>query len=83
MMQSGMFVAAQAYRGELCAGLFTHYKREEDATMTRGKLHVPIGRAQPLATSHGEDLYKAVFGDELRRASAPGSRLRIDASLSE
>jgi hypothetical protein len=44
MMQSGMFVAAEYYAAELCAGVFTHYKREEDATMNSGKLDEELGR---------------------------------------
>lgn len=44
MMQSGMFVAAQAFEGELCDGLFTHYRREEDATLRSGKLDEELGR---------------------------------------
>ncbi len=38
MMHCGLFVAAESYAGELCSGLFTHYKREEDASMMSGKL---------------------------------------------
>jgi len=44
MMQCGMFVGAEAFRAELCPALFTHYKREEDATMTSGKLDVELAR---------------------------------------
>jgi DNA mismatch repair ATPase MutS len=38
MMHSGMFVPAQAFRANVCDGLFTHFKREEDPTMNSGKL---------------------------------------------
>ena len=38
MMQSGMFVGAESFRADVCAGVFTHYKREEDAAMEGGKL---------------------------------------------
>ena len=38
MMQCGMFVGAEAFNAELCTALFTHYRREEDATMKSGKL---------------------------------------------
>lgn len=44
MMQCGMFVGAEAFRAELCPALFTHYKREEDATMTSGKLDEELAR---------------------------------------
>lgn len=51
MMQSGMFVAAESFAAELCTGLFTHYKREEDATMTSGKLDEELTRMSEI-TDH-------------------------------
>ncbi len=44
MMQSGMFVAADAFRADVCEALFTHYKREEDPTMKSGKLDEELSR---------------------------------------
>lgn len=44
MMQCGMFVGAEAFEAELCPGLFTHYKREEDAAMKSGKLDEELER---------------------------------------
>lgn len=44
MMQCGMFVAADRYRANLCNGLFTHYKREEDTTMSSGKFDEELSR---------------------------------------
>ena len=38
MLQSGLFVAADAFEGETVRGLHTHFRREEDATLTSGKL---------------------------------------------
>ena len=43
MMQSGIFVAAESFSAEVCDQVFTHYKREEDASMQSGKLD---GRAE-------------------------------------
>jgi len=51
MMQSGMFVAAAALRASVCPGVFTHYKREEDATMTSGKLDEELARMSDI-TGH-------------------------------
>lgn len=48
MMQSGMFVAAESYRGSLCAGLFTHYKREEDVAMESGKFDEELSRMSDI-----------------------------------
>lgn len=49
MMQSGMFVAAESFAGELCTGLFTHYKREEDDTLSSGKFDEELARMSTLA----------------------------------
>ena len=38
MLQAGMFVGARSFRANVCDGLFTHFKREEDETMESGKL---------------------------------------------
>ena len=49
MMQCGMFVGAESFEGELCTGLFTHYKREEDASMKSGKFDEEISRMSEIA----------------------------------
>lgn len=49
MMQSGMFVAAESFRANVCGGVFTHYKREEDASMKSGKLDEELGRMSDIA----------------------------------
>lgn len=48
MMQGGMFVPAESFDAELCTGLFTHYKREEDATMKKGKLDEELARMSEI-----------------------------------
>ncbi|MDA8377482.1 MAG: DNA mismatch repair protein MutS [Planctomycetia bacterium] len=48
MMQAGMFVTAELFRAEVCRGLFTHYRREEDATMTSGKLDEELDRISDI-----------------------------------
>lgn len=49
MMQSGMFVAAGSFSAGLGASVFTHYKREEDATMRGGKLDEELARMNEIA----------------------------------
>jgi DNA mismatch repair ATPase MutS len=44
MMQCGMFVPAQSFRANVCEGVFTHYKREEDTSMVSGKLDEELAR---------------------------------------
>ena len=48
MMQSGMFVVAESFCGSLCEGLFTHFKREEDASMESGKLDEELSRMSEI-----------------------------------
>ena len=49
MMQSGMFVGGESFRASVCAAVFTHFKREEDATMERGKLDEELHRMSQIA----------------------------------
>lgn len=49
MMQCGIFVAAESFSADLCRSLFTHYKREEDATMTSGKFDEELNRMSGIA----------------------------------
>lgn len=51
MAQCGMFVAAESFRVSICHGLFTHFKREEDASMTSGKLDEELRRMSDIASS--------------------------------
>jgi hypothetical protein len=49
MMQSGMFVAAESFSADVCSGVFTHYSREEDASMESGKLDEELSRMSDIA----------------------------------
>ena len=48
MMQSGLFVCAESLRANVCSGVYTHYKREEDVTMEGGKLAEELRRMSEL-----------------------------------
>ena len=48
MMQCGMFVASESFEAGLCAGLFTHYRREEDIAMNSGKLDEELARLSDI-----------------------------------
>lgn len=48
MMQCGMFVPAQSFHANICAGIFTHFKREEDATLKSGKLDEELARMSEI-----------------------------------
>lgn len=49
MMQCGFFVAAESLSLNVCSGVFTHFKREEDATMTSGKFDEELTRMSTIA----------------------------------
>lgn len=55
MMQCGMFVPAETFEAELCNGLVTHYRREEDPTMKHGKLDEELARMSEIAGHIGTD----------------------------
>ncbi|WP_067472493.1 MutS-related protein [Actinomadura hibisca] len=44
MMQCGMFVCARSYSASLADGVFTHFKRGEDRSMSSGKLDEELAR---------------------------------------
>jgi len=48
MMQAGMFVPAESFRANLCSGLFTHFKREEDKSMESGKFEEELKRMSAI-----------------------------------
>jgi DNA mismatch repair ATPase MutS len=48
LMQCGMFVAADSYEASVCAGVFTHFIREEDTTMTSGRLDEELSRLSSI-----------------------------------
>lgn len=49
MMQCGMFVPAESFCANVCKGLFTHFKREEDVTMKSGKFDEELSRMSEIA----------------------------------
>ncbi len=49
LMQAGMFVPAESFAASVSTGVFTHFKREEDATMEMGKLDEELARMSAIA----------------------------------
>ncbi len=49
MMQCGMFVPAKAFSANMCSGIFSHFKREEDSTMKSGKFDEELSRMSDIA----------------------------------
>jgi DNA mismatch repair ATPase MutS len=55
MMQCGMFVPAESFSANVCRGLFTHYKREEDASMESGKFDEELRRMSAIIDAVSPD----------------------------
>jgi DNA mismatch repair ATPase MutS len=70
MMQAGMFVSAESFVGEVCEGIFTHYKREEDAGMQTGKWAEELSRMSVIVDNTGSNvlvLFNESFGSTNER----------------
>ena len=48
MMECGMFVGAESFTANMCRGLFTHFKREEDTSLKSGKLDEELARMSTI-----------------------------------
>jgi MutS domain V len=84
MMQSGMFVAAKDLRASVCRGLFTHYKREEDAAMESGKLDEELSRMSDITrhiTAGSVLLCNESFASTNEREGSQIARQIVDALL--
>ncbi|OZI30548.1 DNA mismatch repair protein MutS [Bordetella genomosp. 10] len=85
MMQSGMFVTAAAFSANLCNGIYTHYKREEDAGMESGKFDEELKRMSQIVDLIAGDalvLFNESFAATNEREGAEIARQIVDALLS-
>jgi MutS domain V len=84
MMQAGMFVGAQSLKSNVCDGLFTHYKREEDQELESGKLDEELARMSDIAdriTPTSVLLCNESFAATNEREGSQIARQVIDAML--
>ena len=84
MMQAGMFTGAESFRAGVCNGVFTHYKREEDATMESGKLDEELSRMSQIAsqiTRHSILLCNESFASTNEREGSEIARQIVRAML--
>lgn len=64
MMEAGCLVTATEFRSSMASGIFTHFRREEDATLTHGKLDEELERMSGLVdliTTHAMLLCNETF----------------------
>jgi hypothetical protein len=85
MMGAGMFVAAEAFGDGLCDGLYTHFKREEDPSMTGGKLDEELARLGKIVARLGANSVLAMNESFGATNEAEGSELarQVLQALSE
>lgn len=84
MMQCGMFVPAEIFCGNVCNSLFTHYKREEDASMKSGKLDEELSRMSDIIDNITENsmiLFNESFAATNEREGSEIARQIICALL--
>jgi DNA mismatch repair ATPase MutS len=86
MAQTGMFVAGESFQVNVCDGVFTHYKREEDETMESGKLDEELSRMSDIADHIGPRcllLCNESFAATNEREGSQIARQVVDAMLAE
>jgi DNA mismatch repair ATPase MutS len=84
MMQAGMFVSANSFCSEVCDGIFTHYKREEDATMESGKWDEELNRMSFIVDrikSNSLLLFNESFGSTNEREGSEIANSIVSALL--
>jgi DNA mismatch repair ATPase MutS len=84
MMQCGMFVAANSFSANLCEGVFSHYKREEDPTMKSGKFDEELKRMSAIVdrlTTNSMVLFNESFAATNEREGSEIARQIVSALL--
>jgi hypothetical protein len=86
MTQAGMFVAAEQLEVALCDRVFTHYRREEDASMRSGKLDEELSRMSAIVehvTPHSIVLFSESFAATNEREGSEIARQIVQALLDQ
>jgi len=84
MMQCGLYVPAESFRASVCTGVFTHFKREEDPGMRRGKLDEELARMSALIDQVGPGalmLFNESFASTNEREGSEIARQIVKALL--
>lgn len=84
MMQCGMFVPADSFCTNVCEGVFSHFKREEDVTMESGKLDEELSRMSDIVskvTPNSLVLFNESFSATNEREGSEIARQIVSALL--
>ncbi len=77
-----MFVPAESFHAEICTGIFTHFKREEDHSMRSGKFDEELRRMSQIVDSLKPDsmvLFNESFAATNEREGSEVSRQIVSA----
>jgi hypothetical protein len=84
MMQCGMFVPADTFRTDVRPGVFTHFRREEDASLKSGKLDEELRRMSAIVDQVTPDsllLFNESFASTNEREGSEIARQVVRALL--
>ena len=84
MSQCGLYTAAESLSVNVCDGVFTHFKREEDTSMESGKLDEELARMSVIADQAGPNslvLFNESFAATNEREGSQIARQIINALL--
>lgn len=84
LLQAGMFVGAGEFEANVAQAIFTHYKREEDATMHGGKFDEELKRMSEVVdhlVENGLFLSNESFASTNEREGSEIGRQIVDALL--
>lgn len=84
LLQAGGIVGASAFEANVATGIFTHYKREEDATMQAGKFDEELRRMSEIVDHiqpHALFLSNESFASTNEREGSEIGRAILDALL--
>jgi DNA mismatch repair ATPase MutS len=82
LMQCGLFVPAESFSANVCARLYTHFKRKEDATMKSGKLDEELNRMSEIVSQirpHALVLFNESFAATNEREGSEIARQIVSA----
>lgn len=84
MMHSGIFVCAKSFSANISEGIYTHYKREEDATMESGKFDEELKRMNEIINQISPNaliLFNESFSSTNEREGSEVAQMITDALL--
>lgn len=86
MMHCGLFVPGSSFSSSVCDGIFSHFTKDEDATMTSGKLDEELKRMSAIIDKirpHSLVLFNESFASTNEREGSDIARQIVKALISK